>query len=72
MKTGKTNLSNYKNYFIAINFNNLFTELNTTIVGLAKEKFKDLASEAASDGTSLLHILQDDLKKYALALEKVK
>ena len=53
---------------MAINFNNLFTELKTTIVNLAKDKFKELASEAASDGTSLLHLLQDDLKKYGQAL----
>ncbi len=53
---------------MAINFNNLFTQLKTAVVGLAKDKFKKLASEAASDGTSILHIIQDDLKKYAQEL----
>lgn len=53
---------------MAIDFNNLFMQLKTAIITLAKEKFKDLAAEATSDGTSLLHILQDDLKQFTQEL----
>lgn len=53
---------------MAVDFNNLFTQLKTAIVGLAKEKVQDLAAEASSDGTSLLHIMEDDLKKYTQQL----
>lgn len=53
---------------MAIDFNSLFTQLKTAIVTLAKEKFKDLAAEAASDGTSLLHTIKEDLKVYTKQL----
>ncbi|MEP6681769.1 MAG: hypothetical protein ABJA35_00850 [Parafilimonas sp.] len=54
---------------MALDLNNLFIQLKTAVVNLAKEKFKDLVAEASSDGTSLLHILQDDIKKYSQELE---
>lgn len=57
---------------MAIDFKDLFAQLKTAVVDLAKEKFKDLASEAASDGTSLLHTIQDDLKRYTQELEDGK
>ena len=53
---------------MAIDFNSLFNQLKTEIITLAKDKFKDLASEAASDGTSLLHTIQDDLNIYTQEL----
>ncbi len=53
---------------MAVDFNNLFNQLKTEIIALAKNTFKDLASEAASDGTSLLHIVEDDLKNYTQEL----
>ncbi len=54
---------------MAIDFKDLFAQLKTGVINLAKEKFKDLTSEAVSDGTSLLHIVEDDLKKYTQQLE---
>jgi hypothetical protein len=53
---------------MAIDFNSLFNQLKTEIIALAKDTFKDLASEAASDGTSLLHIIESDLQKYTQEL----
>ncbi len=54
---------------MSIDLNNLFTQLKTAVVNLAKDKFKELVAEASSDGTSLLHTLQDDIKKYTQELE---
>jgi methanogenic corrinoid protein MtbC1 len=54
---------------MTIDFNNLFTQLKTAIVNLAKDKLKDLAAEAASDGTSLLLTIKADLKKYTKQLQ---
>jgi len=53
---------------MSVDFNSLFNQLKTEIIALAKDKFKDLASEAASDGTSLLHIIEDDLQTYTQEL----
>jgi hypothetical protein len=53
---------------MAIDFNNLFNQLKTEIIALAKSTFKDFATEAASDGTSLLHIIESDLQKYTQEL----
>ena len=47
-----------------VDFNKLFNQLKNAIVSLAKEKLKDYVAEAASDGTSILHIIQDDLETY--------
>jgi hypothetical protein len=54
---------------MAFDFNNLFAQLKTEVINLAKENFNDLVGEAASDGTSLLHTLEDDLRKYTQELE---
>lgn len=53
---------------MAIDFKALFDQLKTAVVNLAKDRFRDLIAEAASDGTSLLHTLQDDIKKYSQQL----
>ncbi len=53
---------------MAIDFNTLFSKLKAAVITLAKDKLKDLAAEATSDGTSLLHTLQDDIKKYSQQL----
>ena len=53
---------------MSIDFKNLFSQLRTAIIDLAKENFTELVAEAASDGTSLLHTLQDDIKKYSQEL----
>jgi hypothetical protein len=53
---------------MAINFTDLFNQLKDQIIKLAKDNFKDLAAEAASDGTTLLHKLEDNIKKYTQQL----
>lgn len=57
---------------MAIDFNALFNQLKIAIVNLAKEKVKQFAAEAASDGTSLLHIMESDIEKYAEQLAENK
>ena len=52
-----------------IDFKDLFAQLKTGVINLAKEKFNNLTFEAVSDGTSLLHIVEGDLKKYTQQLE---
>jgi hypothetical protein len=54
---------------MAIDFNSLFAQLKTEIINLAKENFHDLIGEAASDGTTLLHTIDDDLRKYTQELK---
>jgi hypothetical protein len=54
---------------MAIDFKDLFAQLKTGVINLAKEKFNNLTSEAVSDGTSLLHIVEADLKNYTQQLE---
>ena len=58
---------------MSIDFKELFNELKTAIIGLAKSTVKEYAAEAASEGTSLLHNVQDDIKRYGqqLADEKI-
>ncbi len=51
-----------------INFSDLFIQLKNAVVELAKGTFKDMAAAAASDGTSLLHIIQSDLENYTQQL----
>ena len=53
---------------MAINFTDLFNQLKDQIIKLAKDNFKDLAAEAASDGTTLLHKLEDNIKEYTQQL----
>jgi hypothetical protein len=53
---------------MSIDFKELFNQLKTAIIGLAKDTVKQYAAEAASDGTSLLHNIEDDLKKYGQQL----
>ena len=53
---------------MAIDFQSLFNQIKNEIIALAKEDFKTLAAEAASDGTSLLHDIENKLKKYTQQL----
>lgn len=52
-----------------LDFSNIFTQIKNAIVALSKESFKSMAAAAASDGTSLLHIIQSNLEKYTHQLE---
>jgi hypothetical protein len=49
---------------MAIDFKCLFNQIKDEVIAVAKEDFKTLAAEAASDGTSLLHNIENKLKKY--------
>lgn len=53
---------------MSVDFKSLFNQLKDQIVSVSKQDFKDLVAEAASDGTSLLHEIEDKLKKYTQQL----
>ena len=54
---------------MALDFNNLFAQLKTEVIDLAKENFQDMVAEAAADGTTLLHTISDDLRRYTQELK---
>ena len=57
---------------MAVNFKDVFNQLKNSIIDLAKKNFKDLAVEAASDGTSLLHTIEKDLQRHIQQLAEGK
>ena len=57
---------------MAIDFKSLFNQMKDEIIALAKNELKDFAAEAASDGATLLHNIENKLKKYTNQLAEGK
>ncbi len=56
----------------AINFKDLFTELETNLLALAKASFKSLTKQAEEDAKNLLDSMKDKLQRWATLLAEGK